>query len=853
MKKVLLVLTIGLVSTLAKAQEGPITGVITQDSVEVRVHEQYDKVTGFHRWLFGENYRKEWGALTKLPVLRISQLHGGLTPEQLGGGFQTTSLRMVDPTGKEWVLRSVEKDPSKTLPEQLRQTFAADWELDAMSAQHPFSALIVPPLAIAAGVPHATPIIGVVSGDKNFGKYNATFAGKVCLFEEREPTGKSKNVQDVMQDLYDDNDNSFDSHAWLTARCLDLLVGDWDRHDDNWRFTKDKEDGKKVYTGIPRDRDQAFYINQGVLPSLASSQWLVPFLQGYGGEINDIRFSMWTSVFLDRYPSARMSYKDWMKIVNDFVAVETDDVLEQGLKRLPAASYKIRHDELFKQLKERRANIPAAMDYYYRFINRIIDIHTSNKNEQISITDAPDNGLNIAINKITKSGNVKDTIINANFDPAITKEIRIYTGEGSDRVILNNQSSPIKLRFVDSLGHKEYNIVKSKNKVPIYDRGDDIQVTGDKQNVSLHLSKDSSNTAYLPVNPINVWMPLADVGLNKDDGFILGAGFRFTHQNGFRKLPYNDMQQLLVSHSFSTKAFSLSYTGEWIHAFGQADFTINTLIKAPDNTINFFGRGNETQFDKSGDYVRYYRTRFNTYQLDPAFRWKGTKGTSFSIGPSLQYYHYNAEDNVGRFINNTSLIKSYDSLSVDKAKLHAGVVAIFTNDKRNNKMLPTSGTYLNVKVQGYAGLNNNSKSYLQVIPEFGVYQSLGSAVVLADRIGGGVTAGKSAFYQSLFLGGEGNLLGYRQFRFAGQHMAYNNFETRIRLTNISSYILPGELGLMGFYDTGRVWIKEESSDKWHNGVGGGLYFEPAGLTVVQLLAGHSEEGWYPYFSLNFRF
>jgi hemolysin activation/secretion protein len=83
-------------------------------------------------------------------------------------------------------------------------------------------------------------------------------------------------------------------------------------------------------------------------------------------------------------------------------------------------------------------------------------------------------------------------------------------------------------------------------------------------------------------------------------------------------------------------------------------------------------------------------------------------------------------------------------------------------------------------------------------------------------------------------------------------MVFNNLQGRIKLAKIASYILPGELGLSGFYDAGRVWIKDEHSDQWHQGVGGGLYFSPASLTIIQVLAGHSTEGWYPYISLNFR-
>jgi hypothetical protein len=84
-------------------------------------------------------------------------------------------------------------------------------------------------------------------------------------------------------------------------------------------------------------------------------------------------------------------------------------------------------------------------------------------------------------------------------------------------------------------------------------------------------------------------------------------------------------------------------------------------------------------------------------------------------------------------------------------------------------------------------------------------------------------------------------------------MLYNNLEVRIKLAQIGSYILPGQLGLIGFYDVGKTWAKGYNSKDIHQGVGGGLYYAPAQMLVVQAVAGHAEGSWYPYFSLGFRF
>src|SRR5690606_4132135 len=128
-----------------------------------------------------------------------------------------------------------------------------------------------------------------------------------------------------------------------------------------------------------------------------------------------------------------------------------------------------------------------------------------------------------------------------------------------------------------------------------------------------------------------------------------------------------------------------------------------------------------------------------------------------------------------------------------------------------------------------------------------------NAIIIANRIGGGVTFGEPAFYQGLFLGGQGNLLGTRKYRYAGDHMFYNNFETRIRLAKVGSFILPGQLGVVGFYDLGKVWSKNYNTKTIHQTYGGGLYYAPAMAAVFQLVAGHSKEGWYPHLNMGLRF
>ncbi|WP_134088052.1 BamA/TamA family outer membrane protein [Olivibacter sp. XZL3] len=825
-----------------------------EDSTLVQANPTYNRVGKLHRKLFGENYRQEWAAQTKVPIIRISSFQGGLTPLKRGGGMQTVSLRLADKNGKEWVIRSVNKNTDALLPVELRQTFAHDFLDDANSAQHPYSALMIPPLAEAVKIAHSNPIIGIIAPDSALGAYNAVFANTLCLIEEREPLGDSDNTLKMLNKVNHDNDDIYKAKTFLRARMLDLLVGDWDRHEDQWRWYDTREGKDKDYLPVPRDRDQAFRKVEGFFPNVMSRSWALPTLQGFRSTIDRPKYSLFKSDFLNAHPKNQFTHDEWMEITNEFVNDMSDEVLEEALKKLPTSSYAIRHDSLFSELKQRRAAISNAMETYYQFTNSIVDIKLSDKHEWVEVKDGTDKGVKVTVRKINKDGERKGKLMEKEYAPSLTKEIRIYLANGDDSVYIENKHPHIKLRVIGGQGRKVYHIDSTARPVKIYDSGQQSSFSGQLSKLRKHLSTDSANLAFVPVNLYSVWMPLVTVGFNADDGVMIGGGFRYTHQRGFRKSPFANQQQLLISGALATGAVKVKYKGVWKETVGKADLLADVNIYAPNNTQNFFGLGNNSSYDKENHSVRYYRSRFNLYEAHSALRWTPDETSSISVGPSLQLYYYDSDDNVGRFINNTNELHTYDSLTIAKDKLFAGFNASFLKDNRNDKILTTEGGYVKLDIQGLTGLNGYSKSFLQAKAEIAVYKSISSeAITFSNRLGGGTTLGQTTFYQSLFLGGQGNLWGYRQYRFAGEHLFFNNFEARIKLAQIGSYILPGQLGLLAFYDIGKVWVDGLDNRSMHQGTGAGLYYAPARIALLQLVAGHSKEGWYPYFTMGFRF
>ena len=820
-----------------------------QDSIVVKIHPSYGHANGLHKWLLGENYRREWSMEVRVPILHLSSFKGGLTPDKLGGGMQTKSLRMVDGEGREWVIRSVEKVPDLVVPEKLRQTFAKDLVDDATSAQNPFAALLVPPVSDAVHVAHTNPVIGYVAPDKALGQYEKTFEGTVVLLEERSPYKKSDNTPEVVQKLIADNNDTYDAVSFLKARMIDLLFADWDRHEDQWRW-RSVNDGKgQKFIPIPRDRDQVVSLTQGVIPGVVKDIYTLPRVPGFTDRIRKPRHYFFKSAFMNAEPASQFSHAQWMVIVEEFIGAVTDSVLEQSLARLPKPVNQLRHDEFLRKLRSRRDGLRAAMEDYYQFINEIVDVRLSNKDEKVFISDTTD-GLKLTVRRSEDGA----TLVSKVFPSSLTRQLRVYTMDGSDSIFINHSGVPVKVRLITAGGSKVIMVAAADHSVNLYGRTDNISLPGGSAGARLHFSNDSANTAYSPVNLYSLTYPLINAGLNSDDGVLFGAGFRFVRQKGFRQDPYSAIYELMLTHSFSSKAFKLFYRSEWINVLGKTDVVLQTEINAPHNTINFFGLGNETVYQKS-DGVKFYRARFSTYDFSPGLRWRHKKNWSVTVGPALQYYSYDKDDNDGRHISQPSVVGTYDSLTLDKSKLHLGGKLNFTYDSRKNKLLPDSGVLISINVSTFKGTGDYARDYGQITPLVALDQSLNSAgtIVVSDRVGGIFSLGNPAFYQLAFLGGQGNLLGYRQYRFAGRNAVYNNFECRAKLADVSSYIFPGELGVSGFFDIGRVWTSNDQSNTWHNGVGGGIYYAPAQLAVIRVIAGHSTEGWYPYISLGLRF
>lgn len=829
-----------------------------KDSITIAISPVYDSVSKTHRIFFGESYRKLWATPVKMRIVDLQKEQGGMKVLQLGGGMQTRSMRLEDASGREWVLRTVQKYPERGLPENLRATIAKDIVQDQIATNHPFSSLIVPPLADALDIPHANPEIIYVGDDPGLGQYRKDFANAVYLLEERSPAGyeKSDNSEKVQRKVEEDNDHRVDQKMVLRSRLLDFILGDWDRHEDNWRWLKTDDKDDKVYVPVPRDRDKVFYSTSGIFPWILSHQWLKANLQPYEKDIRAVDQWNYNQRSFDRYFLNSLSEKDWKEEVKYVQQHITSDLLRKAMERIPANILAEGGAKTLEIMIARKDNLEKSALDYYRFLSGVVEIPASDKKEYFEVKHKKNGNIELTVNNIKKTGEKGRKLYHRTFDPKVTHEIRLYGMGGEDVFDVTGETrSPITVRMIGGDDKDVFQVspeLHARSKTYIYDRIDEQNDLPAASVAKLRLSNDTSVNKYNKLSYVyDQFGPLFHLNYNIDQGIQIGGGLILEKQ-GFRKTPYESKQELWADYSTGRKSFILTYSGDFKKVIGNTDFRINANLLGPNNLSNFFGFGNATQFinnDEKG--ISYYRNRYD-YLTANFELYKKFNHWTVGGGLATEYYSSSRRGNTNRFLTDFGQENPDEAIFSDS--YYAGLIAELKYDSRDNISIPTKGIYWNTVVSGNQQVNNDHDRYGKVQTEFRYYLNPGkSGFVIANRIGGGTTFGDPQFFQMMQLGGVRNLRGFHTNRFTGKTMAYYDLDLRLKLFDFTSYITPGSVGLLGFNDVGRVWYPLQSSDQWHQGYGGGIYVVPADLILIQAAVGFSKEGSLPYISIGFNF
>ena len=820
----------------------------------------------FQQFLLGSNYRREWSVPIRVKVFDMT----GWTPLERGGGSETRSLRIADANGKQYVLRAVKKYVTDiALPVALKgDQLVRDVVTDGVSASYPYACLSMPPLESALHVPHANPQLVYVPDDPRLGRFRADYGNLFAFLEEREPGNgkKTYNMWDLETLLQEDNDNIIDQPAALRARLLDMFVMDFDRHEDQWRWMAVDNGKGKTLSPVPRDRDQPFFINNGLITRLAASSWALPQLQGFQPKARNIDGFNYAARNFDRNYLNELTENQWREAAEAVEATMSDSLIEAALKLQPIAIQGYSTSSIIAKLKERRKYFVAEVMQYYAFVSEMVSIYGSDKRELFDVERRGSDTVVVNVYKLNKEGAPGKRFYSRTFFSEKTREIRLYGRGGDDRFNIHGSGGGRTIvRIIGGAGNDEYQNVADApaGKTRIYDLSTEKNVFSGNGAERRFLSSDPAVNEIIRHGAIgngslgfhyNILAPLLSVSYNPDDGVFLGVGFRYTTQ-GFHKDPYKTIETLTVAHSLSTKAYDFSYNFEAIEAIGRLDLLVDADVKAPNNTVNFFGFGNESVYSKNEkEGIRYYRARYNSYDFDLLLRKRFGKALSLSVGPAFGYFTLDSADNFDRFVNQTA-INRLDPATLYLAKSYLGGRANVIVDNRDDKVEPSRGIFWATRFGSYGGLNDASRAYSQLNTDLSLYTSFNSRanLVIANRVGWGKTFGQYDFYQGQFLGALEGLRGYRRYRFTGDEVFYHNIDLRVKLARFNTYLFPGTFGLLVFNDVGRVWQQGLSGDQWHDGYGGGFWIAPLQKLVLSASYGQGSDGGVFIFKLGFQY
>ena len=774
---------------------------------------------------------------------------------------------MEDASGRQYVIRSIQKFiTDKTLPGDLQSEAAADLVSDGVSASYPYASLSMQPLADAVGVPYGKVRLVYVPDDPALGEFRQEFGNMMATFEERLPDNVKKgyDTEEAADKLEKDNDNQVDQKALLTARILDMFVMDLDRHEGQWNWgAVDNASGGKTYFPIPKDRDQAFYINQGLIPGLAKRKAYVPQLEGFKAKAHDIKRFNFAARNLDRFFLNALTEADWKQAVDDFIPKMTDQVIENALALQPKEIRVMPHNQnIVNILKERRNYLAEEVMKYYAFIAETVTITASDKKDLFEVTRNEDASMLVQVFKIDKDGNKADKKYERLFIGGVTKEVRLFGFDGDDKFVINGNNDKVKLRMIGGGGADVFEKTSSgRGSTFVYDKDNgENKLIGKFKN---QMSNDSDVNKFERIYfDYSKRAPGLAVGFNPDDGVFLGLTYKIiTH--GFRKVPYKSSHTFYASHALSTSAWNFRYANEFISVIGKnGDIVTDLDIKAPNNTTNFFGYGISSVYDKTkpGKF-KYYRARYNLADISVMIRQRFSPKFSVSFGPTAQRFELDQTDklNAQRFITQTGVgpnLNGLDASTLYMTQIYFGAKFVMELDTRDHQVMPSKGVSWITTLRHLSGNKNTPYKVTQLNSDFAFYLNLvDDKLVLANRVGGGINLGDKGyeFYQAQYLGNEENLRGYRRNRFAGKSKFFNQTELRLKLANFRTYLFPGSFGIYAFHDFGRVWVENDNDNKMLSGYGGGLWFSPLKRILISLGYGTSKEDRLITFGLGWKF
>jgi len=813
---------------------------------------------GLHRFFLGDNYRDEWAMPITVPFLDLRSFAGGLRATGTGGGFQTRNLRFDGRDGRKYVFRPIRKGLS--LPDVYRRTIIWDVIADMRSSLHPVAPLPGAPIFAAAGVLHPLPRLFVMPDDPSLGEFQQEFAGLPGTMEERPENPDSGrgfagavrilDSKELLEHINSSPANQVDARAVLTARLVDMLLNDNDRHPDQWAWARFTNSPDELWAPITRDRDKVLHSEEGLLPRLA--RFIKPDIMPFDSAYGSVKGLISDAIEFDRRLLGGLERPVWDSVAAALVGKISDPVLDAAVRRMPS-EYAFSLPEISGKLKARRDSLPVLARDYYEQIAKVADIHGTDADEWAIVNRQGEGFVDVGI----QSGN-RSPQFRRRFDARETSEIRIYLHGGNDVGIVRGDVGhgiPVRIiggdgtnRFIDSTEMRG-----GTNRTYLYESGsvrgtrydDDSLDTREIEESQLRFNRLPWALAYgdiaSPQKDRGVSIqPTAELGSGHGLGLVPRIGIQRI-KYGFRMVPYKSMMMADVAYSTAIKGFDIAVGYD--RRFESSAFHLPVSAQMSQlAVVEFAGLGNDLP-EPVGDF---FDVRQRQWSFRPAFGFSPNSRSDISLGPILRYT--TTDSTANRYISQQ---QPYGFETFAQAGLQLqfhfdtrGSPELFHVGGRNvlhvgaGDGLPTLWGNIDFVASAYPAVLDAETPYQKIAGVAKAYLTIPflTRPVLALRGGGEKVYGTFPYFDAAFIGGSRSLRTEHRQRFAGDASLFGTTELRVPIASFP-LILPWNVGAIGFVDVARVYVDGNSPGGWHRGTGAGIWIAVVkpdiGITIVR--------------------
>lgn len=796
---------------------------------------------GKQAWLFGSGYRRLWTDTIAVPQLDLERVGGGLTPVCSPATLLTGDLRFSSGSGPTMRFRSIDKPfAARYLPASLQRTLAGQLVQDLVNADHPAAPVVVPPLYHALGIPYPRSTLVSLPDSQSLGDFGKDFGGVsgflgVALAAGLEAIPELRETVEIIttEDLWERTrraDDVVDARAYLTARLMDVLVGDAGVNYNRLRWGRLAGTEPRVWRPVPWDRDHPFTHSDGLGKWYA--RFYLPQLVRFTGEYPSIYGLTRMASVLDRRYLSGIGLPVWDSVASSIQARITDSVIDDAVGRMPPEMFQQNGAGLAGILKARRDALPEAAEKYYRLLAEWVDIHATGDDDVVEVTRRSDERLGLSLWRANARGHKLDSApyLARVFRRDETREIRLYLDGVSDSVAIRGEGTQrIKLRIIASRG--EYVVHPSDNsETEVYHPGDEpaaIMATIVQPRFGGHLtinrtprpvSHACTSSPRQPADDLRAptrdwgaaWIPIPALGYISGLGVYAGVGVSRTDY-AFQTYPFKSQHALWGGYASTPNSFFAEYFSDFRDVVGPFGGYLTASASGVANP-EFYGIGNETTSDQQDSF----------YQID---QFEGVVTPLATLNPrahtqiatGLYYKHSRTPIGTGNVID---AVRPFGAGDIDEL----GLTSYLTFDSYNNDIATPTGIQFNIT--GQLGIVAGDSVFGAISADvlgFTTTDRLPGHPTLAVRVGAQRNVGAYPFYSAAYLGGTDNLKGYAPNRFAGDASVYLNSELRVFLTEIR-WPIPASFGILGIADVGRVFVTGESSKVWHTGFGGGIWF-----------------------------